>query len=68
MAGRHGKPFFGAAARTLTRLGVVRAAYVFGSHVGGTADAWSDIDVAAFIEGLEHWDIRKHATVIPGCH
>jgi len=50
-----------AATKILARLGVVRAAYVFGSHVQGTADAWSDIDIAAFIEGLEHWDIRKRA-------
>ncbi len=50
-----------AAAKTLTRLGVVRAAYVFGSHVEGTPDAWSDIDVAAFMEGVESWDIRQRA-------
>lgn len=50
-----------AAAKTLARLGVVRAAYVFGSHVEGTPDAWSDIDVAAFMEGVESWDIRQRA-------
>lgn len=50
-----------AAARILARLGVVRAVYVFGSHVEGTADAWSDIDVAAFMEGVEQWDIRRRA-------
>jgi predicted nucleotidyltransferase len=50
-----------AAVKILARLGVVRAAYVFGSQVEGTADAWSDIDVGAFIEGVEHWDIRKRA-------
>ncbi|MCX5646090.1 MAG: nucleotidyltransferase domain-containing protein [Phycisphaerae bacterium] len=50
-----------AAAKTLARLGVVRAAYVFGSQVDGAADAWSDIDVAAFMEGIKHWDIRKRA-------
>lgn len=48
----------------LARLGVVRAAYIFGSHVQGTADAWSDIDIAAFIEGVEHWDIRRRATAM----
>jgi predicted nucleotidyltransferase len=53
-----------AAAKTLARLGVVRAAYVFGSHVEGTTDAWSDIDVAAFMDGIEHWDIRKRATAM----
>lgn len=50
-----------AAVAILARLGVVRAAYLFGSHVEGTVDAWSDIDVAAFIEGLEQWDIRQRA-------
>jgi len=53
-----------AATKILARLGVVRAAYVFGSHAEGTADAWSDIDVAAFMEGLEHWDIRQRATAM----
>lgn len=53
-----------AAVKTLTRLGVVRAAYIFGSHVAGTTDPWSDIDVAAFIEGLEDWDIRRRATAM----
>jgi predicted nucleotidyltransferase len=50
-----------AAAKILARLGVVRAAYVFGSHVDGKPDLWSDIDVAAFMEGVEHWDIQKRA-------
>ena len=50
-----------AAAKTLARLGAVHALYVFGSHVEGHADAWSDIDVAAFMEGVENWDIRKRA-------
>jgi hypothetical protein len=50
------------AAKTLARLGVVRAAYVFDSQVDGTADRWSDIDVAAFMEGIEHWDVRQRAT------
>lgn len=53
-----------AAVKILARLGVVRAAYVFGSHVEGTADSWSDIDVAAFIDGLERWDIRRRATAM----
>ena len=50
-----------AATEILARLGVVRAAYVFGSHVEGRADAWSDIDVAAFMEGVETWDVQKRA-------
>jgi predicted nucleotidyltransferase len=49
------------AVRTLGRFGVVRAAYVFGSHAEGSADQWSDIDVAAFMEGVESWDLRRHA-------
>lgn len=53
-----------AAVKILSRQGVVRAAYIFGSQAEGTADAWSDIDVAAFIEGLEGWDIRKRAQVM----
>ena len=50
-----------AAARTLARLGTVRAVYVFGSLVEGSADRWSDIDVAAFMEGIENWDILQRA-------
>jgi predicted nucleotidyltransferase len=37
------------------------AAYLFGSHVDGTADQWSDIDIAVFAEGVENWDITKRA-------
>jgi predicted nucleotidyltransferase len=50
-----------AAAKILARLGVVRAAYVFGSQVEATPDRWSDIDVAAFMEGVENWDIQQRA-------
>jgi len=50
-----------AATRTLARLGAVRAAYVFGSQVEGRVGPWSDIDVAAFLEGVESWDIQKRA-------
>jgi len=53
-----------AAARALARQGVVRAAYVFGSHVERRADRWSDIDVAAFMEGVESWDLWRRARVI----
>ena len=53
-----------AAVKTLAKLGVVRAAYVFGSQVAGTPDVWSDIDITAFIEGLEDWDIRQRATAM----
>jgi len=47
--------------RTLTRLGGVRAVYLFGSHVEGRANAWSDIDLAAFMTGIEDWDIEQRA-------
>lgn len=48
----------------LSRLGAVRAAYLFGCHVEGTPDQWSDIDVAVFMEGAEHWDIHQRATAM----
>jgi len=48
----------------LSRLGVVRAAYLFGSHVEGTPDEWSDIDVAVFMEGIERWDIHQHVAAM----
>lgn len=49
-----------AAVKILSALGVVRAAYLFGSHVEGTPDQWSDIDVGVFMEGVEQWDIHEH--------
>ncbi len=49
------------AVRLLSRLGRVRAAYVFGSHVDGNPGPWSDIDIAAFMEGVEQWDIPRRA-------
>lgn len=52
------------AASVLGRLGSVRAAYVFGSYADGRADQWSDIDLAAFIEGVETWDMEKRAKVM----
>jgi predicted nucleotidyltransferase len=53
-----------AAVKVLSVLSVVRAAYLFGSHVEGTPDEWSDIDVAVFMEGVEHWDIQQRATAM----
>ncbi len=53
-----------AAATVLGRLGAVRAAYVFGSHVEGRADQWSDVDVAAFVEGVENWGLERRAKVM----
>ena len=52
------------AAGVLSRLGVVRAAYVFGSWAEGRADSWSDIDVAAFMEGIDNWDLQRRAEVM----
>lgn len=53
-----------AAASALGHEAAVRAAYVFGSHADGRADRWSDIDVAAFVEGAESWDIWRRTDVI----
>lgn len=53
-----------AAAMALRREGVLRAVYVFGSHVDGCADEWSDIDVAAFMDGVESWDLWRQTEVI----
>jgi hypothetical protein len=53
-----------AAVKVLSTLGVVREAYLFGSHVEGVPDRWSDIDVAVFMEGVESWDIRRRATAM----
>ena len=50
-----------AATRTLSRRGVIRVAYVFGSQAEGRSDPWSDIDVAVFMEGVEDLDIRSRA-------
>ncbi len=47
------------AVRVIEEWGHVRAAYLFGSHVQGTADQWSDIDIAAFVEGAEEWDFER---------
>src|SRR2546427_11347822 len=41
----------------------VCAGYVFGSHVDGTPDAYSDIDLAVFVEGLEAWNIFQRADI-----
>lgn len=51
------------AASFLAQLAPVRAAYLFGSHLEGTAGRWSDIDVAAFVEGAEDWDFDRLSRV-----
>jgi len=52
-----------AALRVLARRTRVRAAYLFGSQVAGTADQWSDIDIGAFIEEAEPWDLQQRVDV-----
>jgi predicted nucleotidyltransferase len=47
------------AVRVIARWGRVRAAYLFGSHTQATADEWSDIDIAVFVEGAENWDFER---------
>jgi predicted nucleotidyltransferase len=49
------------ALRVLNRHMKVCAGYVFGSHVAGTPGAYSDIDLAVFVEDLEAWDIFQRA-------
>ena len=52
------------AVQTLGREAPVQAAYLFGSHAEGRADQWSDIDLAAFIDGFESWDLDRQTRVI----
>ena len=47
------------AVQVIGQWGYVRVAYLFGSQVQGTADQWSDIDVAAFVEDAEEWDFDR---------
>ena len=51
------------ALRVLARHMPVRAGYVFGSHVHGTPDTYSDIDLAVFVEGLEGWTLFQRAEI-----
>jgi len=53
-----------AAVKVLSRFGAVRAAYLFGSHAEGTPYEWSGIDVAVFMEGIEHWDMHQHVAAM----
>ena len=50
--------------RVLSKFAPVRAAYVFGSQVDGGADKWSDIDLAAFMDDVENWDVLRRADVM----
>ncbi|MBZ0170406.1 Nucleotidyltransferase domain protein [Candidatus Methylomirabilis lanthanidiphila] len=49
------------AVEVLSRYAPVAAAYLFGSRVEGSANEWSDIDLAAFLEGIESWDVTTRA-------
>ena len=51
------------AVAAVSRFGRVVRAYLFGSQVEGTADRWSDIDLAVFVEGVESWDMHQRARV-----
>ncbi|RLC46068.1 MAG: hypothetical protein DRH70_06275 [Candidatus Coatesbacteria bacterium] len=48
-----------AALSVIARQARVRAAFLFGSHVEGRADEFSDIDIAAFVEGAEQWNLTR---------
>ena len=43
----------------LSRYVTVVGAFLFGSHVDGRADEWSDIDIGVFVEGLGQWDLME---------
>ncbi|HEX72447.1 MAG TPA: nucleotidyltransferase domain-containing protein [Candidatus Hydrogenedentes bacterium] len=43
----------------LEGFGAVRAVYVFGSQAEGRADAWSDLDLAVFMDGVREWDYDR---------
>ena len=55
--------------KTKTALGIVSrfahvvSAFLFGSQAQGTADKWSDIDLAVFVEGLDSWDVHDRARI-----
>ena len=50
-----------AALASVTGFTKIDRAYLFGSQIEGTADQWSDIDLAVFAEGVETWGIHKRA-------
>jgi len=54
------------AVRIVAEQARVRAAFVFGSHVEGKPDKYSDIDLAVFVEGAEKWDIFRRVEVAGG--
>jgi len=53
----------GRAVEIVAQQAAVRAAYLFGSQAEGTADELSDIDIAAFVEGAEQWDLPRRVSI-----
>jgi len=51
------------AAQILARHARVVRAYLFGSHVSGQPDRWSDIDIAVFVKGFENWSFAREVKV-----
>jgi len=51
------------AALELSRSSAVVALYIFGSQINGRADEWSDVDIGAFVEGAEAWDLDRWTKV-----
>lgn len=49
------------AAAVLSRHTPVASAYIFGSHLSGRADEYSDIDLAVFLEGVEQMNLAERA-------
>lgn len=49
------------AVEVVSQLSEVAGAYLFGSHVEGTPDEFSDIDIAVFVEGAEGFDMIRIA-------
>ncbi len=49
------------AVAALRRESTVVAAFLFGSHIEGRADAYSDIDIGVFVRGAETWDMHRRA-------
>lgn len=48
-----------AALSVIARQARVRAGFLFGSHVEGRADEFSDIDIAAFVDGAREWGLER---------
>ncbi|NQU06364.1 MAG: nucleotidyltransferase domain-containing protein [Calditrichaeota bacterium] len=52
--------------RVVKRLGKeieVNATYIFGSQVDGSADEYSDLDIAIFVENFIKWTLMRQVKV-----